>query len=539
MSSAITSFDTQTFNGPGDDYVLRYDGRNLADWDLEVEIRERVNQFGRRELVRIPPREIPLVATVSDAALAAAGSLDEIRNQFNDDMYALFVPFGGERALSSTITRGDGSTVDCYLMCDVISVSTPKATNRPYFFVLLHAADPYYKSVATSTSLTNDGQLEAIPTLAIAGGTACTRERWSISDPTGRGLAGHPVKFTSSFGANDWVFDRGRPVPTVGAWARVDVLPGQATILDVYRSTGISNPLSGSLELGGLDESSTNAQWTIDLASVHQAPNAPGSFHYRTTGQIFSNVSYGPNPSGPNFALSPDNQYANTADSIVVNTGVGADQISGVILTLSGGYSAEEELDVDGNPTGDNFYTDAARIFVRERAYGQKLYTDVETAQHGANPAVATGTAPVDVTIDTTTPLALSDAYNIALGIEALTNLGDGELAITGTAVIDLSSTVTPALVGSVSARALSDETITIDGNGDSVRLVQAFRDDVDLEIDSYNRVIAPASGPLYVGDVLWSNPADWFRLPAGANTISVGSTTVTVEYEERYITAT
>lgn len=536
----ITGFDTETFNGPSDDYILRYDGRNLADWELEVEIRERVGSFGRRELIKIPPREIPLVATMSDAALAAAGSLDEARRTFEEAMYGLFVPYAGERILLGTHTRADDSDVPVYLMCDIVSVSTPRASNRPYFYVLAHAVDPYYKSVATSTDLENSGQLTAIPTLSISGGTACTRDRYSISDPTGRGVAGQPVKFTSAFGANDWVFDRGRPIPTVDNWVRVDILPGSPTILDVYRSTGISNPLSGSLDLGGLDPSaSDNSTWEIDVSNVHQDPNAPGSFHYRTVGQIFSAVSYGPNPSGANFALSPDNQFANTADSIVINTGVGADTITDAILTLSGGYSAEAELDGDGIETGDYFYTDAARIFIRERAYGQKLYTDVVTEQHGANPLVAVSSAPSDVDIDTTSGEALDEAYNIALGIEALTNLGDGELAITGTIVIELSSTITPSLVGTVDARAISDQSIEIDANGDGVRLIAAFRDDVDLEIDAYNRVISPVSGPFYVGDVLWTNPADWFRLPVGVNTISAGSLTVTVEYEERYIAAT
>jgi len=525
----IDGYGGNSFNGGADEYGCRLLKRRLPRLRSSVNRRNRLNQPGVRLSSEIPHRTFSAVVFPQnlESSMTTLGlNFEEYLDHFFEEIVGMFAPGNGEQLLE--VLHEDGTT-QLYGFADVVEVEYPESNIPPHIMVTLEATDPILRTVATKSASPNEGNFYALPVITItAGSSTCSWNRYRISDPTGQGLGGHPVKLPVSLGANDWVFDRGRAVPfSADGWIRADVPANGTAWVDVFQGTGISNPAYDKLDLGNMDPAaSDNSSWTFSSLDIVAQPNAGGVMLAGKTGQVFSEVSFGVDPDEPELTLGlhPSQKYPNKHDCLVVSAGVEMSQIDGITATLT--VEPNETDTVEGETVVTEEYT-SPRMFIKTAGNtGGEVAVQQVTA---ASQAGSTSSTPETATL--TFPQALTGNW-VAIGLEPLEANANGLMLIEGTPVITLADTVSVTSIASGTAQVVSDSYVECTENGDRITLTKAFFTD-DLEIDCLNQTVIQASGPLYYQRVKWSNPDNWLRLPVGAFTMA--GLTHTLEYEERW----
>jgi hypothetical protein len=119
-----------------------------------------------------------------------------------------------------------------------------------------------------------------------------------------------------------------------------------------------------------------------------------------------------------------------------------------------------------------------------------------------------------------TTAVDLDNAVEIAFYAEATANatFTADWLPSGGNLTLALNSSYTPTVsVGSAGTARYISSTLTNSTTGDTITFTDVYLDDVALTINTQNKTITVASGPIY-GSISMSEPDCWMALPVGSN---------------------
>lgn len=540
----IREFNNMTFNGPGDPYKMGLVLNDHEGWSAESAIHMRTNQPGVREHMTINPRNIPFIIQRNPAYTGTAKTPEE----FRQEMLRHFAPFKGEREL---IALHDDGVTEIYVRVDVLNVNFLGHTQHVAEIVgTFEAIDPIWRKTSISTTTTNDGDYKALPTLTIASTVQASggRRVYRIQDRTGRGLTGYPFKLPVTLANDDWVLHKGRPLAfTSSGWILVDIPKNPLTTgaqtaidLDVYRGTGIVNPLADDLDLGGLAEDSTNTAWSFNEWEVSSHPNGTGTSKPIKIGQTYSSVSYGlmsESAAMVRIAIEGTDRYDRQFDAVAFNSGVEIDSVS---LSISAANCRD------------------ARIFLK-RLPSNGWWTNITTAESTQQPFLTDDEALTSETLTISGTQNASDATAVCIGIEPSRSIeqydlvtdedgstsweglgyqrAQGTLTISGDITLNLDAGKVPTvtLLSTDTAYVFRDQSIVNETNGDAIYIRRAFSIDT-IVINTLTKRTSYSNGRGYA-DWVPTDQDDWFALDEGANTITLSSgITVGYAYEERYV---
>lgn len=524
----LTSFDGTTFGGSGDQYALYLDRNGRTGFEIEPVLRGRSNQAGVRDAMNVSPRQIPFYVTQNPEYSGTRATDAETRQ----DLFNLFAPGWGERTLVGRLDEFNLSSTSVFLRVDVVALQAMVIANDNILAGVFSAVDPIWRAVATTTGTTSGGAYFTLPTLAITGGDDCTRIRYSIPDPTGRGLAGHPVKLPIALEVDDFVVCRGRVLPhKAQGWVRLDIPAGQACIVDVWQDTSMTNPQADTLVMDGLNPTdSDNETWVCDDWAVLGHPRADGSFIGAKLGQTFDDISFGfttlSSGDVPIQILGKTDKFDRVYDTVALASGVGMDSID-FTASLFGG-------------TGENAFADG-RAFVKKLMPGSLDWESVYE---------------LETEDDLTTPQSLDGAIGVAIGLEPTQSsevvdrtdpdnpiftgyaAAHATLDVSGTATITLADVVTVSEVSTSAAKCAHDQTIENEDTGDIIRFVSCLLPAGGVRIDCYNKTVELLGDGVGLLDLRFANPFEWLRLMPGTNAYSDGQFTTTITSYDRYVMA-
>jgi phage-related protein len=168
---------------------------------------------------------------------------------------------------------------------------------------------------------------------------------------------------------------------------------------------------------------------------------------------------------------------------------------------------------------------------VKYRTAGQTSWTTVTLKAYDS-----TTTTPPQTETPTNAAITITDAVEIAIGIEPQEAQPAGLLTLSGAITIALSQTPTVTINIESTAR-LIDAVLTNITNGQFITFNDVYMDDVEMSIDCLRKTIGTVSGPWF-GTITFVNPDDWFSLNVGNNVWSWSAGTYNMEfvYPERYL---
>lgn len=524
----ITAFNGQTLSAVNLDVGLPY-GQDGA-YTSSPSLRQRNNQVPIQEAIQFGERSLPFIVVPSGSVTDA---------NFRANVYRYLTPLGGLRTI--TATHDDGSTTITAL-ADVVSLQ--KNHNRMFSGTFL-LPDPIWRKSTTSNDTTSPtsaaGTYKSLPSISITPtSTTLLRRRVTITDnaTTNRGQMNYPIlaTFDSATGApgattsaNYIVFDNGRAIPfnvtghntaSTRIWFRVDIPKGGSKTVDIYYGSSINNTTTADTFVdGGMAlASSSNTSWVWDDYSISTFPTATGVWRPGKLGLTQNNTTFGINTesgSGITFAVENDASLANDADAMIVTLG------SPATSTMNGMTRLLTLQDSDG----------VLRSFVKYRTAGSVSWTTADTQSLDSTLFTSFPQADND-----NTNVTVTNAVEVAVGMEPAEESPRGTLALSGSITIALSNTPSVG-VGSSSTARLVDCTLTNSTNGDVITFTQVYMDNVAMTIDCLNKTITVASGPWY-GGITFSDPDDWFAIEVGSNTwaYSAGTFTTSMTWFDRYL---
>lgn len=539
----LLTFGTLTFSS-----TSTYDAR-VADTDdtpfaAQVDLRPRRSRHPARDGFRLSERTLSVtVLNRSQSDIA----------RFWRDVFRTFAPLPAQAALTATHDQTGGTVQLDVDVTNVVRESGPASLSMIRVDCL--AADPVWRDtadgtvVATGGTVVNSGDFPALPRVVVTPNlTGVKRRRITVSDNTGRGLANYFVRAkvdTSGLGltaASQFaLLYKGRAIPfyaglatgsggSVGGTAtnvdfRVDLPPSGSGFVDLYYGTAIANTdtanrldyaqlygASNDLGNGTLIWSGLNITTAPAGAAYAWVPAKVGqSVSGATSGLLAEGTAlYGSGLLGVRFATRADNSLPDDVDGMITVTG--ADVSSGLaLITLE-----------------RRFYSNGyARAFVRYRTANQLLWQDAWTAT-----SAGTYTADIDV----------PGAVQIAVGIEPIDATAAGTLDVfngnvAGTYLV-LNPSYRPSVsVGSAGTAFLLNGTLSNTTNGQSIRFGTVLMDNDTLSIDPYAQTITTAGTTPWYGDVVFSDPDNWWSWPVGSNALSgTFGGSVVYEYRRRWI---
>jgi hypothetical protein len=527
------SFDGMTFNTPESPYLLLFDAESRSGFTLETQYRDRLNQTPIREGASQGATERPFIVTRNPQYTGTPKTAAELRLE----MFAHFSVDDGERILTARVDRFDDESPEVFLLADVVALQYWDTTAEDdYISGVWRATDGVWRAVASSSAVTDvPGSTYARPEVTISGGVECERKTYGISEPSTRGVAGHPVKLPIALEADSWVFDRGRSVPFhLDGWLRLDIPARKRIEVDVFTGTGITNPLAGALTLGGLAPESTNDEWTLDDWEVSAHLSGDGALRPQKLGQTFNSVAYGilsEFDSLLNLRVEGGDVLPRDYDGVAIATGRKVDTVEfGVPPILSSGMDC--------------------RAFATKLPAGASRYQVSGSLSHAnSNQEVVVG-GSLDIG-------DMSGAVAIGFGIEPIrsiehfhtetdedgntTQVGDGypraigSLSFSGSITITFQEAITIELLSTVVAYAYNAGYVKNLTTGDTIRLRRAFAVG-DIIIDAYAKTVVAEGGRAYL-DIRMSNQHHWMRLRAVIdNEIALEGCTVAWSYQARYV---
>lgn len=396
-------------------------------------------------------------------------------------------------------------------------------TDQHYRAVLV-MAQPYFEANSATTSaanpatVTNAGNEAVRPVIQLTTSTHKTRRACTVTPVSGWPVTAYPVAFalndSAATATNVFVYVNGVSVPcrVVGgggassvAWALVDCADdGTPTYVDIFYGSGMTNPLCGMLETGGLIHSSSgNASWLNTDWAVLSNPNFCGVWRPDVTGQHHSGATI-------------KYRLAEGSDSVVITlSAVGASDYDSISMRVPAGW------DSNANSWGTFARTTSGLDGTNAQAYARALYknspTWVDLWTSRANASVTTVINGTD------------GAIALVAGIENDGGTNDPAtltLSNSGTSGsftrIDLVPATTPTVsVGGATNVDYYNGTYVVGAY--TLTFANMFAPDGTLSIDCLNKTItSSASGPIY-NHPTFSDPAVWAALEPGSNTITDG----------------
>ncbi len=537
----LVSIDGVTFSSLSIDVGLPFG--NDGEYTSSPSMRQRTNQPPIQEYLTYGERNLPFIVTPSDGVGGAS---------FRETVYQYLSPLGGLRNLVAT--HDDGST-SIHALVDITNL---KKRQDNVFDGTFTFPDPVWRKVSlntdTASPTSNGGGYKALPTISITPTSSSVKRRViTITDNTGRGLSNYPIliSFNSTAGGvgataseNYLAYISGRSVPihvtspdsaATRVWLRTDVPANGSVDIYLYYGSDVTNTLAGNgatgpYQAGGLNlASSSNTSWTwststtsgseIGAYDVSVQPVATGVWRPGKLGLTQENTSYGISEEAGNqviFYIEDDNSAANDADCMICILGVNATaQMTGL------SYRLQSAVQLGG----------ILNAFVKYRTANQSSWTTTVLQSLDstvAEPPQDAGTASGAVTI--------TNAVEVAIGIEPKEAQPAGVLTLSGAITIALSQTPTVTIGSEVTARVIN-ATLTNSTNSDAIVFTNVYMDNVALTINCYDKMITVASGTWF-GDIVFSDPDDWFAFEVGANawSWSAGSYTTSFEYADRYL---
>lgn len=518
MALTLTQFDGNTINGATSYRVYLPYGSATGRMSRTV-MQDRRNASPQLSHVTTDALRFVIRISAANTSTAYATFQTNVQQWFAESRS------GTTRELRATWHDGSTAVKLDVLVERLTKIQDAGSVGSLMYEATLVAPYPYWEAVTATTSaagpanVTNNGNVPALPSLALTTTTHVTRRACTVSG-TGAagGLIAYPVRFdlddANATSTNVFVYVEGVSVPCLvlgsggaasSVWALIDTAAdGSDTDVDIIYGTGLTNPLAGTLAFAGMDlddrTNCTNAQWEWDNWLVTSHPARCGAWRPGLTGKhhATANASYAITSDATGsvvISIGAPGEFDNSADSIILVVGAQAGT-SSALASLSR---------VTANLDGTN-----ARAYVRYRVAGSSRWQDTAYLQ--------TANATVTTSVD------LDNAVEIAVGIENHGTTPDpATLTISGTAVrLTLANTPT-VTVGAATNMDFYDGAYRIGGSDDpEITLVDFVAPDGSLVIDAKSRSItSSAAGPFY-GSVEFTDPDEWLRIDVGgAQTVS------------------
>lgn len=537
----LTGYNGQTFSSLNIIVGLPYG--NDGPYASSASLRARTNQVPLQETMTWGERQLPFIVTPSDGVGDAT---------FRDTVYKYLAPFGPPRVLAAT--HDDGST-GIQALATVTSL-VKKQDNL--FEGVFSLPDPIWRTTSPTTDTTSPstagGNFKTLPAISITPTSSTVKRRViTVTDNTGRGLSNFPIliSFNSTAGGagataseNYIAYISGRSVPlhvtapdsaATRIWLRTDIVANGSVDIYLYYGSSVTNILAGSgatspYQAGGLNlSSSSNTSWTwststtpgseIGAYNISVQPVATGVWRPGKLGLTQENTSYGISEEYGNsiiFYIEDDTSAANDADCMICILGVTAtSQLTGLSRRLQSAVQLGGILN----------------SWVKYRTANQMSWTTIVLESLDSTVAEP----PQDGGTDTGA-INIPNAVEVAIGIEPKEAQPAGVLTLSGALSIALSDTPTVTIGGEVTARVIN-ATLVNSTTAQSIIFTNVYVDDVALTINCLDKNIRAATGAWF-GDIVFTDPDDWFSLAVGSNTWSwsAGTYTTSFEYYDRYL---
>lgn len=459
---------------------------------------------------------------------------------FHENVMKWFAPVAKSTSGKTTrylrVLHHDGST-QLRIPVNVVACN-PRGGVDDVFDVTLESLVPYFEDItsgeqtnttsAGAATVANAGNHRAPVTLELTG-SAITGVRYTVTDAGGDGLADYIIQLNSEGGgatsSQTFVLVNGKNVPHVSGqldgsldrwfWCRIDVEPGGSVTVDIIPSTGVTNPLADTLDVGSLSNASSGVsdyQWIVDIVSIINSPaQKQGIWSPRRF--LLNNTA----PEGFGYAISQTGS-SGTFDTILTlnNPRQGAANDANAI-GLMGGVPAGSSNDLTNVERVTASHTAGVRSFCRFRIAGSRTW---ETAWS----QTADGTVTTSIDVD--------EAVEIVIGIE-YTDSGsptDGATLTldesSGNAWdLDLNTFTNPSTSSAAKSWALLDGAVTNSTTGQVVTFSDYIYPSGELVID-FDRVFEHGGITLLavgatLGSITFSDPAEGMSLEPGNNSIT------------------
>jgi len=552
----ITSFAGTTVNG-STGIVVRYGYGNWAPNQATTQFRDRVNLPPEFLSVSYPVKQQGFEVHIGDAY---SGTTDAFMLMVSE----LFDVRAGEQTLIMQRVAGDSST-EMQIRARVVSFGRVHNSQWRGTFEI---ADPFWlsttESTATNSPATNGGRVAVTPKIVLSGGLSATRNRATITDRTGSGLANYPVRIPYTSGraaANIVVYVSGLNAPfwydsTSGAlWVRVNCGPNGSTYVDIYYSTNLNNTkTANTLDMAGLDPATATNDapvWNDLIVGKHpQAASLawlPGNIPPWMTpvtgaSSAVTTISYGlgSGPADPSLGGTYDNTASQITFYYVAGQGGPDNDQHCIILTTPVPFAATNSLVNLTRASSQVVNSIGPSMVVAYRTqtdgawiYAEGISLDQGTLQNNLISQTLMGA------------LALPGAVQVAIGLRVthLQQLGTepaGNVRLTAagaggtfTGALDSSKTPTVSLSADITAQII-DGTLLNSTTGDMIVFDTLLADAGDFTLDRDAGSIGPASGPWYAANIEFNNAAQWFTLAVGSNSWSYDAGAVSLAWHER-----
>lgn len=509
----------------------------LAESDYRVtattDVESRRDATGLLRSISVDGRSIPMMVNLNPAGSTTVA-------QFNNNVKRWFDPGKGRTGTRYLRIEGDDGTTVLRLPVHVVSLA-PRPNSINIYDVVLQAVTPYFEAmtedseaITTSGTATNAGNARAQATLEFTGGTSLGGKRFTVTDNSGHGLTNYPVVINyaaTSTQSQAFVLVNGASVPfregstSAYYWVFVNVPAGGSVTIDIIINTGITNPLSGVLNIGPLDPANTsNANHTWNTWSVKAAPVRTAMWRPADPRINWTDIGV------EKYEIDSDSSSATVLRLTAVSSTILRNDASAVLVATGLSGQASSTL------------TGFSRVMATNSTSAHRAYVYYRTRDSEYWELAWSVTASATVT----TSLDLPNAVEIIAGLEYVT--ASSSINSTLTLSWNTSGVFTllagqPPTVSAATATTwrLLDGTVTNTDSGQVITFDQHIRRDGTLTIaassDYTQRAVQNSvAGPI-LGDVQFSDTVDLFSLEPGANdieeTVDGG---VTVKFRDTYL---
>lgn len=516
--------------------LLTFNGTTLALGDLQGWLDQRDPYVVSASLdVRGRPSAAPTVdgyaldGMTRFVRVARRSGSSATAHEVREQVETLFEPSLNGAARTLTFTGSDGSTtlrLGCYVVRRewqpfgvdqwIIELFAPAGGSE---------ADTAETSAANPATVTNAGTRPVLLSIALTTATHKSRRACTVTGAGGGGgVIAYPVMFLLSDAAatatNVFVYVEGVSVPcfvddagtiTSRVFALVDTASDgtTATNVDIVYGTGLTNPLCGTLDDGGMDwTTTTNTSWEWNDWRASTFPARPGVWRPALTGRhVNPDARHQITTESASSLLIESNtagEYSGEADSVLLIVGAQAGT-TGALTNLSRQTAG---------------LVSQGRAFVRYRVAGSATWVDAWTV---------TSNTTVTTSID------LDNAVEIVAGIETTSTsaIADVQMTLSGTPELALANNPT-VVVGAAENFDYYDGTYQI--GSETITFNDVLAPDGTLTIDCEARSITSSvAGPIF-GSFQFSDPDQWLQLEAGSNVVSDGlSATDVISWRDGY----
>lgn len=381
----ITYIDSQTLNG-AEGIVFRVGGGSRGALQINTTTRNRAG---------LSPAVDSYVQTSRTTTYRCWQAEDSTltRAQFNELVMRIFYPAMGKRTLTGL--RGATTyTTEVY----VRSIQDVRGAEGTIYEISLEmptgvwvAATPVVVSAFTEP-VTITGNIPALPLISVTGGDAVTRQRITYTDRTGHGVSAYMVSVApeeDNLEEHQYViYANGLQIPFTlesgRLYFRVDCPPPpDRTYVDIYQGAAINNTVTaGRLDAAGLTLNAALSSGTVeaDTDAAISNPLAPSlAWHPSITYRHESRRPYVYGLDG-NDILLVDSDVARDrpglsgdVDSYVIVTGVEAERIRNLGLTIQAGYQPSIQ-EAATEQSGPNAGKRVQRIIVKQWEMTGEMY---------------------------------------------------------------------------------------------------------------------------------------------------------------------